>query len=83
MFHAESATEALAVAKRNVQTAEHNYVNGEGGQVYFEFLGIMELLELGLECDADEVWYNIVEKPHPSKQIPPENELCTLKSAAT
>jgi hypothetical protein len=82
-FHARSARAALAVAKRKGKQSEHDYANGEGNRVYFEFVGVMELVELGVECDADEVWYDIRERLLPmerrGKLVPPEDQLCALR----
>ena len=79
MFNATSARRAIAHAKRRGKEAEHVYTNGDGHKVRFEFVGVMELLSLGLECDEDEVWYEIKEmvKPMERKEvvIPPEEEL--------
>ena len=44
----------------------------------------MELLELGIECDHDEVWYDIRERmlpmEHREKLIPPESELNAIRN---
>jgi len=83
-FHAGSAKAALAVAKRKGKQAEHDYENDEGNRVYFEFVGLMDLLELGCECDTDEVWYDINERLLPMERrerlIPPEDQLGALRN---
>jgi Domain of unknown function (DUF4288) len=80
---ARSAERALAKAKRKGAKSEFSYTNDEGNPVHFEFVGVMDLLELGIECDKDEVWYDIVERLCPSerrhKLIPPEVELNAIK----
>src|SRR5258708_3573054 len=74
-----SAKKALATAKRKGIKSEHNYKNGDGNPVAFEFIGVMELLHLGAECEADEVWYEIRERLLPSEHkqrlIPLESKL--------
>jgi hypothetical protein len=84
MVHAQSARAALAAAKRKGKQAEHDYENDEGNRVYFEFVGVTDLLELGCECGDDEVWYDISERLLPmerrDKLIPPEDELCAFRN---
>jgi hypothetical protein len=79
LIRAKSATSALLAAKRHGRKSEHSYSNDEGNPVHFEFVGVMDLLELGLECAEDEVWYEIVDRLCPSerrsKLIPPEWKL--------
>jgi hypothetical protein len=83
-YHAPSARAALAIAKRKAKQAEHDYENSEGNRVYFEFVGVMDLLELGCECERDEVWYEINERLLPMERrerlIPPEDQLCALRN---
>ncbi len=35
---------------------------------YFEFVGITDLLELGIETEPEEVWYDIVTMKQPSER---------------
>lgn len=83
MFTARSATSALTKAKRRGKASEHNYNNDEGNPVFFEFVGVMELLRLDSESDADEVWYDIYERLLPMERrdafIPPEQELQAMR----
>ena len=64
--------------------AEYRDINNENNPVHFEFIGVMHLLELGLECEADEVWYEITERLLPSerseKLIPAESDLCAIRN---
>ncbi len=84
LIEARSASSALAEAKRKGKQAEHDYENDEGNMVYFEFIGVMDLLCLGLECDADEVWYDIGERVSPMERrdvfIPPEHQLNAIRT---
>lgn len=79
VFQAKNPRAALKESKRRGKVAEHSYINDKGNTVYFEFVGIMALLHLGIECDADEVWYEIRERMLPmenrEKLIPPDSEL--------
>ncbi len=59
IFKARSAKSAMTTAKRKGRADEHDYLNCDGNRVYFELIGVMDLLELGVECEADEVWYEL------------------------
>jgi hypothetical protein len=78
-INAPSARDALVKAKRSGLKSQHQYKNGHGNPVRFEFIGVVELLHLGAECAADEVWYDITERLQPSERrcefIPPESKL--------
>ena len=80
---AESGPKALSLAKRKGRKSQYRYKNGDGNPVHFEFIGIMDLLCLGTECDDDEVWYDIVERLLPmerkDKFIPPESALNAIR----
>ena len=86
LFEARTAKQALAAARRRGKSCELEYMNSKGHPVYFEFIGVMDLLELGLEAQADEVWYDIVRRQQPSerrdKLIPPDSELNAIKLEA-
>jgi hypothetical protein len=79
VLQASSARSALVKAKSNGKQSEYSYNNDEGNKVYLEFIGILELLQLGVECQEDEVWYDIKEKVLPDerrdKLIPPDSKL--------
>jgi hypothetical protein len=83
VFDARSAERALLRAKRSGKKAEHHYLNNQGNGVFFEFIGVLDLLELGIECDTEEVWYDIVERLSPSERsakiIPRESDLCAIR----
>jgi hypothetical protein len=82
VLNARSAKQALAKAKRAGANAEFDYINDQGNPVYFEFVGVMDLLELGIECSHGEVWYDIVERLLPFERratlIPPEDQLSAI-----
>ena len=84
VFHASSAQKALAAAKRRGKAAQHSYKNDAGDTVYFEFVGIQDLLHLGLECEEDEVWYNITQRKLPMERaasiLPSESELSAIRN---
>jgi hypothetical protein len=74
--HAEAA---LAKARKYGKAERHVYKNNLGGTVHFEFVGVLDLLHLGGECDDDEVWYDITEMVRPMERrrriVPPEHKL--------
>jgi hypothetical protein len=93
VFGADSAKAALAWARRRGREGEHSYRNGAGNPVHFEFVGVLDLICIGVECEEDEVWYDIVSLKRPMerarKLLPPERDLnafrweTSLKSRST
>ena len=59
---------ALAKARARGKAAEYHHPNSDGTPVFFEFVGVTDLLELGVECEPDEVWYDIVQKVKPMER---------------
>lgn len=59
LFEAASGKRALAVAKRRGKASQHAYRNCYGQMVHFEFVGVMDLLPIGPECEPGEVWYEL------------------------
>ena len=78
-FSARSPREALRKAKQRGTKAGHSYQNSDGITVTFELVGIMDLMRLGIETEADEVWYEIRERLLPmerrAKLIPADDVL--------
>lgn len=79
VFRAANGRAAVREAKRRGRQAQHNYLGARGGRVYFEFVGVLDLLHLGPECDDDEVWYEFHRLQEPMERreqlLPPESEL--------
>jgi hypothetical protein len=80
---APSARAALMAAKHRGAAAKFSYKNSDNNPVHFEFVGILDLLELGVECDADEVWYDIITLKRPKERaksiLPPERKLNAIR----
>ena len=78
-FKARSKDDALKKAQRRGKEGEHAYKNSDGNKVMFQFVGIMDLMSLGSEADADEVWYEIRERLMPMERrdvnLPKEADL--------
>lgn len=87
ILHATTARKALALAKRRGKSSQHSYKNDSGALVHFDFIGVMDLLHLGIECDDDEVWYDIALRKLPSERaasmIPQESDLNAIRLVAT
>lgn len=67
-FNARSSREALRVAKRKGKRGEYAYKNTDGNKVSFQFVGVLDLMSLGAECDAEEVWYDIRDRLLPMER---------------
>ena len=83
VLRATSAPNALAAVKRRGKASQHTYDNNAGHRVYFEFVGVMDLLQLGPECDDDEVWYDITRRTLPMERrdslLPAEADLNAIR----
>ena len=68
-FKAQSTEDAWNTANNFGRAGEHKYRNHAGNTVNFEFIGIIELLHLGVEMSGpQEVWYDLVERVKPSER---------------
>ena len=80
-FKSRSPREALRSAKLQGKRGEHAYKNTEGNKVSFQFVGVLDLMSLGIECDAEEVWYDIRDRLLPMERrariVPTERDLLT------
>jgi hypothetical protein len=68
VLRAVGARSALARARARGKAAEYHHPNSDGTPVFFELVGVTDLLELGVECEPDEVWYDIVQKVRPMER---------------
>ncbi len=79
----QNAYDALAEIKRNAYQDQTRYINNEGNEVFIEFVGVMDFIELGIECSENDVWYEIktMRKPMERKEqlIPKECDLPAIK----
>lgn len=83
LLDAADARDALEKAKASGKEAEHVYENSDGNDVCFGFIGVMDLIELGMECESNEVWHESKIRLRPSERqsdlIPSE---CDLRAIA-
>jgi hypothetical protein len=48
-----------------VKGKNRTFMNTAGHKVYFEFVGILDYISIGIECDDCEVWYDYVTMKEP------------------
>lgn len=58
LIEANDAKGAYAAAMEQGKANQLKYQNDEGNRVHKQFVGIMDMLRLGVECEDNEVWYN-------------------------
>ena len=84
LLKAKSGRGALTAAKRRGKSSEHSYKNDSGGTVNFEFVGVLDLMHLGVECEEDEVWYRITKRKLPKERaleiLPAESSLSAIRT---
>lgn len=59
LFFERGAEDAYVAAQLRGKSANNSYLNDAGANVYFEFVGVIDLINLGPEAEDDEVWYDI------------------------
>ena len=83
VFPASTAKAALAHAKAYGRAEQHSYTNARGGKVRFRFVGLLDLLHVGVECGPEEVWYGLRELLRPMERrrslVPPEASLNAVR----
>ena len=83
LFETNAAIKALSMAENRGRDEEFSYID-DGVEIRFEFIGIIELVELGQSLDSDEVWWRLYEKMEPmerrDKLIPNKLELSAFKT---
>ena len=81
-FHADSPDAALHLADKRGEEEEFDYKDGDK-HIWFEFIGVSELIDLLSIENDDEVWSRFIEKVSPMERkdrlIPPKNQLAVFK----
>lgn len=75
---ASSASGALKAVERRGRQKQSKFRNDDGLLVHLEFVGVVELIHLGVECEPDEVWYDMRRMKGPmerKEKIIPERSL--------
>jgi hypothetical protein len=84
LIEASDAQAAVREARRQGRAAQYRYRNNEGNPVLFRFVGILDLVHLGIECQPNEVWYDITERVRPMERrrdiLPAEADLNAVES---
>src|SRR5688572_29581141 len=81
-FRAGSGRAALARAKSLGRRAVF-----KSGHLQFQFVGILQLMELGVESEAHEVWWELSRKVRPMERrarlLPKEKDLWVFRDGRT
>jgi len=80
---ASNAREALRISISEGKKAQHNFKNNDGNKVFFEFIGVMELISCDDVLDKNAVWYDIKTIKQPmerkTKLIPADKRLNAIR----
>lgn len=83
IFEEDTADSAYRKALKRGKEEETEYEDS-GVKILFEFVGIMEMVELGASFEDDEVWCRLIEKIEPmenkNKLIPKKTHLLAFKT---
>jgi len=75
---------ALAEIKKRAYRDQTEYTNNDGNKVFIEFVGVMDFIELGIECSEHDVWYEIKTMREPMERkgqlIPDEWDLPAMRN---
>jgi hypothetical protein len=59
LIEADTADAAYQAALKRGKEGSSTFTNDAGAQVFIEFVGVTDLMNLGPEVETDEVWYEI------------------------
>lgn len=86
LIESKSAKSALSEARRLGKSEQFSNHESPEASYHFEFIGIMDLLHLGIETDANQVWYDIRRMKNPMERkddiLPNESELNAIREEA-
>jgi Domain of unknown function (DUF4288) len=84
LLQARSARLALREAKAQARASQWRSRNSYGSPWHFRFVGVLDLVHLGMECEPNEVWYGIKELVRPMERrralVPPEHKLSAIRN---
>lgn len=82
LIQAPAAAQALREANRQGRAGQYRSPNA-GNPLHFRFVGVMDLLRLGSECEDNEVWYDVAVRVRPmerkDKLVPPPEKLSAMR----
>jgi hypothetical protein len=80
-FNSNNGRNAVKKATKLAKLAEFNYTNSFDRPVYFQFIGVMELMNM--DCFEGEVWHDIKDRLEPmenkNRLIPPVEQLQAIR----
>ena len=83
-FKSTDPEEAYKHAMQHGKKSQHKYKNSDKNWVYFDFVGIIDLMHCGVECEEEEVWYQTLEllepKERKSKHLLPKKEMHAFRT---
>jgi hypothetical protein len=68
LIEAESAERAYEKFLNKGKSLRRVFKNSEGERCTFEFIGIMDMMHLGIECEPGEVWYEFRKMKFPMER---------------
>ena len=74
-FERTSPQRALAYAKSYGKKDKIHYKNCYGQMVYFELVGVLDMLQLDLEHNPLEIWYEHKRIKEPYSKLPADEQL--------
>jgi hypothetical protein len=84
LIEARSARRALREAKAQARASQWRSKNAHGNPWHFRFVGVLDLLHLGIACAPNEVWYGIRTLVRPMERrtalVPPEQKLNAIRN---
>ena len=85
-FQAPHPKAAVLRARKLGRAAEHHYVAADGGRVFFQFLGVLDLRDM-TGAEEGEVWYEFTRRLDPLKRlrrlVPAEAQLEVTRGRVT
>jgi hypothetical protein len=83
-YRAASPRTAVAKAKSIGRAGQFRY-RAVQGHVRFQFVGILQLMELGVESEPHDVWWELSRRVRPMERrgrlLPPERDLWVFRNA--
>ena len=83
LITSKSSRDAYNLFTKKGKSYERKFKNDEGEEGRFEFIGIQEMVHLGIECEDDEVWYSLKKMKLPmercKKFIPEKSNLSAIR----
>lgn len=69
VFEANNGRTAIQTAKRIGKKMAVNYKNTDRDRISYTFLGIIDIMQLGDECEVYEVWYDAKSFTNPQRMV--------------